>query len=146
MEKSAASLRSIDKIVFDPFLTDPITCLKRCESALKRGATRVGTIYKKSGNTTLLITTFKEGQVIVEKEVNIEGIDAKLLTDNVNQSDIFKNVDSFTEKLAPQLLKAGIEVSAFNIKLQDTGTRFSTTSTSGQVVIAAFFVLVTDVL
>eukprot|EP01060_Flectonema_neradi_P036499 TRINITY_DN701_c0_g2_i3.p1 TRINITY_DN701_c0_g2~~TRINITY_DN701_c0_g2_i3.p1 ORF type:complete len:1541 (+),score=406.72 TRINITY_DN701_c0_g2_i3:53-4675(+) len=137
-QDSAALLRSIDKIVFEPFMSDPMTCLKRCEAALQRGATRVGTIYKKDGQTTLLITALSGNQVIVETEINIEGIDVNLLTDNVNQCDIFKNVDSFTEKLAPQLLKAGINPSEFNIKLQDSGTRFSTTSTSGQVVVAAF--------
>ena len=134
----AAILRTIDKIIFDPFVAEPMTCLMRCRAVLKRGANKVGTIYRKEGKNTLFVTSLKDDQAIIEKEICVEGLNVTALTDNVNQTEIFKNVDSFTEHLAPQLEKAGINVSEFNITLQDSGTRFSTTSENGQVVIAAF--------
>ena len=133
-----AVLRTIDKIIFDPLSVSALTCLKRCSSALSTGLTKVGTVYKKDGKNMLLVVKMEEGNPIVEEELDLSSIKVKSLIDNVSQTDLFSNVDSFTEALKSELNSFGIKPNEYTIRLQDSGTKFTTQMKSGQVISACF--------
>eukprot|EP01060_Flectonema_neradi_P030264 TRINITY_DN435_c0_g1_i7.p1 TRINITY_DN435_c0_g1~~TRINITY_DN435_c0_g1_i7.p1 ORF type:complete len:1546 (+),score=405.34 TRINITY_DN435_c0_g1_i7:79-4638(+) len=131
-------LRTLDKIIFDPLVVSAPTCLKRCSSALGKGMTRVGTVFRKEGKNILLVVEMEGENAVVKDEVDLSTVNVQSLVDNVSQTDIFSNVDSFTQALRLDLTASGIKPDEYTIRLQDSGTQFTTHLKDGQVISAAF--------
>eukprot|EP01059_Diplonema_ambulator_P009459 TRINITY_DN1933_c0_g2_i4.p1 TRINITY_DN1933_c0_g2~~TRINITY_DN1933_c0_g2_i4.p1 ORF type:complete len:1038 (+),score=353.84 TRINITY_DN1933_c0_g2_i4:71-3115(+) len=133
-------LRSLDKVGFFSTATCQEDCAAAGQGLLIEGSyKKVGVPCVVDGKTVMVVVDSKGGV----KTVDISALDASSVLDNVRQGDIFENVDRFMTTMSTQLTSQGVRESlTYSIRMQDTGTRFSTSITESAVLVAAFSKLV----